>query len=243
MLTLYQMPISHYCEKVRWALDHKGLEARVRNLLPGLHIRPAKKIAPRSHLPILIHDDRVIQNSADIITYLDQAFPEHPLTPEDSELRAEALHWEAVADEEIGPHLRRVVYHVVLRHPAVAIPLLTAHGPWYGSLLLRAVFPRLVKRMRSAMKIDDGTAAASLETVAEAVARINRQRGDGRYLVGNRFTRADLAAASLLAPIHQPPEYGVPWPKTLPADLANLTRELRDNTLWVLNLYLERRSD
>ena len=35
--TLYQFPISHYCEKVRWAMDYKKLEYKAKNLLPGLH--------------------------------------------------------------------------------------------------------------------------------------------------------------------------------------------------------------
>jgi glutathione S-transferase len=237
MLTLYQMPISHFCEKARWALDFKGLDARIRNFLPGLHIKPAKKIARRSHLPILIHDDRVIQGSADILTYLDDAFPDRPLTPEEPALRTEASRWEALADEDIGPHLRRLVYNQLLRHPKVAIPLLAAHGPWYGPLLLRAVYPKLVKTMRSAMNINDESAAASLDTVLAAVEQLNRQRGDGRFLVGDRFTRADLAAAALLAPLHQPEGYGIPWPEHPPQQLEDLTRDLVAHTLWVPQLY------
>jgi glutathione S-transferase len=42
--------------------------------------------------------------------------------------------------------------------------------------------------------------------------------------VGERFTRADLAVASLLAPLFMPAEYGVPWPQTMPESL----RDLRD---------------
>lgn len=38
MLTLYQFPISHYCEKIRWALDFKQLKYNTVNLLPALHI-------------------------------------------------------------------------------------------------------------------------------------------------------------------------------------------------------------
>src|SRR5690606_11485280 len=34
---VYQFPISHYCEKTRWQLDHKGMPYQIRNLLPGAH--------------------------------------------------------------------------------------------------------------------------------------------------------------------------------------------------------------
>ena len=76
MLTLYQFPNSHYCEKVRWALDYKQLDYRIINLLPGLHVdRTAKKLAGSSSLPILVHDGKALQNSSDILTYLERSVP------------------------------------------------------------------------------------------------------------------------------------------------------------------------
>ena len=49
---LYQFPISHYCEKARWQLDHKGLAYRTRNLLPGLQIRTVSSLFVASRLRI-----------------------------------------------------------------------------------------------------------------------------------------------------------------------------------------------
>ena len=83
MTTLYQFQFSHYCEKVRWALDHKGIVFDTRNLLPGPHKRPAKKLAGGSGLPILVDQGAVIQDSTAIIDYLDLTYPQKPLTPED----------------------------------------------------------------------------------------------------------------------------------------------------------------
>ena len=45
MRTLYQFPISHYCEKTRWHLDHKGLDYRVDNLFPGFHRLKSQRLA------------------------------------------------------------------------------------------------------------------------------------------------------------------------------------------------------
>jgi len=86
MLTLYQFPISHYCEKIRWALEYKNINYRKVNLLPGLHAKKAEKLSSKSSLPILVHGKVIKRESSEIISYLDQAFPEISLTPEDQSL-------------------------------------------------------------------------------------------------------------------------------------------------------------
>lgn len=91
MLALYQFPISHYCEKVRWALEYKNIEYKKVNLLPGLHAKKAKKLTSNSSLPILVHDKTVMNESSKIISYLDQAFPNNSLTPSDQNLKQEAM--------------------------------------------------------------------------------------------------------------------------------------------------------
>lgn len=91
MITLYQFLISHYCEKVRWALEYKNIEYKKVNLLPGLHAKKAIKLTSNSSLPILVHDKTVMNESSKIISYLDQAFPNNSLTPSDQNLKQEAM--------------------------------------------------------------------------------------------------------------------------------------------------------
>jgi len=86
MLTLYQFPISHYCEKIRWTLDYKKLIIKIINLLPGLHVLKTQKLAPHAFVPILVHDNKVIQGSSKIITYLDKEYSEQSLTPKKEQL-------------------------------------------------------------------------------------------------------------------------------------------------------------
>ncbi len=94
MLKLYQFPISHYCEKIRWVLAFKNLNHEVKNLLPGLHTLTTKKLSPLTSVPILTHDDKVIQGSDKIISYLDETFPALRLIPQEVQTRDEALEWE-----------------------------------------------------------------------------------------------------------------------------------------------------
>jgi Glutathione S-transferase, N-terminal domain len=61
MIELYQFPFSHYCEKVRWALDYKCITYLTINLLPGLHFRRLAKFVPKSSVPVLRDGKTVVQ--------------------------------------------------------------------------------------------------------------------------------------------------------------------------------------
>ena len=237
MLTLYQFPISHYCEKVRWALDHKQLEYDVKNLLPGLHSLKTTKLAKRSSVPILVHDEKVIQGSSDIITYLDEQFPQQSLTPKDPLLKKEALEWEKYADEEIGVHVRRCCYHILLEHPNIVISFFTHDGPWYGKYILPFIFPKLKIKMRELMNINEETTRISRQQLAAAIDRIHLHLKKNKFLVGEKFTRADLAAASLLAPLCMPEKYGLNWPSNYPSQLQELIDEYQGKIDWVDSIY------
>ena len=237
MLILYQFPISHYCEKVRWALDFKGIPYRAVNLLPGAHTRTTRRLARRTSVPVLVDAGRTLQGSADIITYLDQAYPAKPLTPESAAERTEAEGWEQFVDEELGVHVRRICYHVLLDHPKIVIPFFTHNGPWYGSLLLRTLFSRLANRMRAFMDINEDTAAESLERLDAALDVLEAALGPRRFLVGERFSRADLAVAALLAPMVRPKGYGLEWPANIPQPLGAIMDARQGRLRWVVDQY------
>lgn len=241
MLTLYQFPNSHYCEKVRWALDYKHLDYQVKNLLPGLHGRKAKKLAGSSSLPILVHDGKALQNSSDILTYLDEVFPQSLLTPEQESLKQEALAFEKFADEEIGIPVRMVFYHTLLEHPALLVAMFTGNGPWYGPLILKAFFPKLKAAMRSNMRISDETAEAAHVKLALAIDKVYDRLQGKRFLVGDSFTRADLATAALLAPLCRPKKYGVDWPQPYPEPLEAIIARYAEKIAWVEARYAEYR--
>ena len=161
MIKLYQFPISHYCEKVRWTLDYKGIDYEKVNLLPGLHIKHTKNIAKYSSVPVLIDGEHTIQNSFDIISHLEESYPQKSLTPKDEELKKQALEWEHYVDNELGAHVRCVCYNVLLDHPEIVIPFFAHEGPWYGKLFLKFGFKKLHTKMRYLMKINDETAQES----------------------------------------------------------------------------------
>jgi len=239
MLILYQFPISHFCEKIRWTLDHKRLEYQISNLLPGPHVSKTKKLAPKSSVPILVHDKMIIQNSSDIITYLDNTFQQHPLTPDQEDEKNEALNWEKYLDKEIGVHLRLYIYSILLDHPSILIPLFCHNGPWYAKHFYKIIFPALRKKIIKYMNINEQTMQQSRQHLDKAIDKLYSHFQEHKFLVGNTFTRADLTAASLLAPICKPAKYGVIWPQKYPEQLEEMIDANRNKMNWVSKFYEE----
>jgi glutathione S-transferase len=241
-MDLYQFPISHYCEKVRFALDYKGISYNARNLLPGLHRLTTTRIGKGSSVPVLSRDGIAIQGSAAIITYLDETFPERPLTPSDPNVRAEALAWEQWLDADVGPAIRRYCYHTLLDHRALTCGFFTRDGPWWGRLYLRVSYRNLEKKMRAFMDINEATAADALTRIQGFLERLNGEYSARKFLVGHQFSRADLAAAALFAPMFKPPQYGLDWPAQLPQPLQGVADEMAPQLEWARRLYLDYRN-
>lgn len=236
MLILYQFPISHFCEKIRWTLDHKKLEYQTSNLLPGPHVSKTKKLAAKSTVPILVHNKKIIQNSSDIITYLDEAFPQQPLTPDQENEKKETLDWEIYLDKEIGVHIQIYVYSVLLDHPSILIPYFCHNGPWYAKHFYKIIYPNLRKKMIHFMNINEQTAQQSKQHLEMAIDKIYMHLQEHKFLAANTFTRADLTAASLLAPICKPKGYGIVWPQ-YPDKLEALIEANHNKIAWVQKLY------
>ena len=125
---LWQVQVSHYVEKVRWALDYKRVPHTRRSLLPGLHALQAKRLTGDTRTtPVLTIDGRSIGDSTRIIAAIEDRWPQPPLYPEDAAERRRALELEEFFDEELGPDIRRAFYHELLPHPELVVPLFT-HG-------------------------------------------------------------------------------------------------------------------
>src|SRR4029453_2245218 len=114
---LWQFAFSHFAEKVRWALDWKGVPHVRRTLLPGAHYPRVWWVSGQGTIPVLRLDGRVIADSTAIIAALEQWRPEPPLYPRDAADRRRALALEEFFDEQLGHYLRRVIMARGLEDP------------------------------------------------------------------------------------------------------------------------------
>jgi glutathione S-transferase len=102
-LTLFENVFSPFARKVRMVLEYKGLEFES---VDGLHVTGREALArvnPRKEVPVLVDGDAVIVNSAHIVAYLEDAYPNPQVLPGDAEARARIRHWERVADTLLDP--------------------------------------------------------------------------------------------------------------------------------------------
>lgn len=240
--TLWHFRLSHYNEKVRWALDWKGMPHRRRALLPGPHIPVVWWQTGQRQVPVLRLGGETLADSTRIIAALEAHRPAPPLLPADPGARARALALEDWLDEELGPHVRRAAFFHLLDDPEAAVATLAVGAPPLTRTLYRAAFPVTRAVMRSDLGIDAAGAERSRAVVEAAIARLDAEIGASGYLAGDAFSVADLTAAALLAPLLQPEEFPYRLPPLVPPLAAWRASLLeRRSVQWALELYRRHR--
>lgn len=236
---LWHIPLSHFSEKVRWALDYKGIAHRRRVLGPDYLIQ-VWRATRQGKLPVLWLDGQAIADSTRIIAALEQHYPEPPLYPRDAVTRQRALALEDDLDETLGPALRASLMTPLFRNdPDIALRVLTTGmgGKAYSKLRpLVQIFPAFY---RFRHKISERNLERDRIAVAAALDRIDHARQNRAYLVGEAFSVADLTAAALLGVLLQPPEMQYPLQVELPLYLKDYRATLLRHpaTQWAAGIY------
>jgi len=236
---LFQFKVSHFNEKVRWALDYKGIEHVRHSLLPGPQKAKMKKLSGQEQTPVLRCGNDVVAGSAAIIDYLERRFPEPRLYPRDDATLRRAISVQARFDDEVGPAIRLAMFYDLLFDPAYFASMFTSGQPLLARVGYRAIFPLVSVLMTREMKITAENAEKALVTTRRGLDLVAEDSRATGYLAGDSFTIADLAAASLLAPGLEmnPSPFG--YPKPYRARLRAWWDRWRDHpgTAWVRGIY------
>ena len=233
MLRLVTIPISHYCEKARWALERAGLDYREERHVQGVHRVAARLAGGGLTVPVLLTPDGTIGESTEILLWVDGRTPsEHRLFPAERSDRRAALELCRRFDEGLGPRGRRLMYVHMLAQRELALKFNNEGVPAWEDRLMRRGW-RLAGRMIG--RVLDIQPGVEDEDEAEVWREFDFVAGlleDGRpYLSGERFGGVDLTFAALSASVIVPPEYGtpLPQPELMPEATATLVRRAREH--------------
>jgi len=242
---LYIFPISHYCEKARWALDYLNVDYDLHCVAPGVHADLAKKLGTKeTSLPILVSDKGSIQGSQEIIEWAEnQSCNGRSLTPVDLPT---ALDIDSRLNEVLGVHVRRMYYsEALVEHPQTVLPMFADYLADEDAQFVRDAWGFIAAAMVEKMDLGADQRLESRQIVLEHLDWLDALLDDGRsYLVGECFSWLDLGAAALLAPLaiaQEHPTYGgLQVPPGLAQDIAHWQQ--RPVSQYVARMYRQHRN-
>ena len=255
MHQLTGIAFSHYVEKARWALDRFAVPYQDRRVLPFFHFAAVYRVhggklgrkdkaSTRFSTPVLRTDDgRILCDSAEIVRYVSDRYAPagqhlYPTT-EVSELE-HAFH------DELGPYTRRAAYGMFFSAPELLKDVARHNVSGLQASAFNALYPVVKTGLSRALGVDPARVQRAIDKTLREFERVSARLADGRpYLVGDRFSAADLTFASLAAPAVVQPEYSswLPPVEALPSDVAARARALRETPAgaFVMRLFRDER--
>jgi glutathione S-transferase len=137
-----------------------------------------------------------VRESSVIIEYLDEVFPDPPLSPPDALGRARMRGWIVQVDESIHPVVGTLTWAL-----STANVMRAMHTPAELEAYvegLRVADKRMRRREIFEMGINAPTVASALKRMDRLCGHMEQQLEHGPWLVGKQFTLADIALAPYL---------------------------------------------
>jgi glutathione S-transferase len=211
VITLYELHWSHYCEKIRWALDYKklpwkkvGINAFTKKEMKKFPCTQERYLVP------LIYDENTktaIGDSSPILKYLEEVYPESsPLFFKNSADNSCINEWLLELDSKLGVIGRRLGYtQLILENPTILSKLFLP-DVWGGVFTLpfiRRISSAflamiLIKRFRFELSESLGL----YEELEVHLLTIAEKLKNKKFLVNNTFSAADLTLAVYLRPLN-----------------------------------------
>jgi glutathione S-transferase len=241
---LITFPPSVDSETARWILGYHRIAYReVRQSAIGAGLRT---VWHRAAIPILFHGAAKLSPSRPIADHFDaRAAAAERLVPEEPALAAELEPLWHAYNGEMGVWIARYVYFFVLQDRALALRLMSEGVPgWQGSLDGLA-FPLVRFAMRRGLGgLDRELAEDARDRCRRAFDAVEARLRDGRrYLLGDRFTLADVAFCACAAPLMLSDVYGGALPRLeeVPEEMRGEVRRFREHAAgrYALRVYAD----
>ncbi len=212
MITLYELTWSHYCEKVRLALDYMQLPWRAVSI-DAFRKEPLRALPRPAHLPSYtvpaIADARTqayVMDSTPILRYLAEQYPDGPkLFPGDAANRAAVDAMLLDLDSRLGILARRFAYtQLILECPAFLPQLFLRQraGGVYCAPGVRGIAGAcmgMLLTQRFAFHRSEGL--GMYEALERYLLNLGASLERRSFVVGDTFSAADLTLAALLRPL------------------------------------------
>jgi glutathione S-transferase len=228
---LVTIPISHYCEKARWALDRAGIAYVEQSHIQAIHRFATRRAGGGLTVPVLQCADGVLADSADILAWADaQSAPRRALYPKSPDRAAVVKRLEDYFNTRLGPQSRCWLYQQLRERRDLALNYGCAGVPAWERMTLRLGYPALIAIVAHVLDVTPTTGLMSEHEVRAVFDAVGKYLSDDRpYICGEEFTAADLTFSALAAPMLMPAGYGVqlPQPDELPTYTAAVLSELR----------------
>ena len=241
---LVTIPLSHYCERARWALDHAEVAYDEERHLQVFHMRPVRRAGGRRTVPVLVTREGALTESRDIVRWAsDRVTGAARLYPDDPTELAEVLRLESAYDAPFGVETRKLAYWWFLPQRRLLLQYNNQGAPAWERAGMGVIFPLAKKLVMKSLRIDASTVVAAEAHVWRVMDEVAERLRDGRrYLVGDRFTAADLTFAAMSAIVLFPEEYGVRAPSLseMPDDVRAKVVALRQHPAGAFGLRLYR---
>jgi glutathione S-transferase len=203
MLTLHHAWRSSASRRVRLCLAEKGLAFESRLVDLGKmeqHTPDYLKLNPLGVIPLLVLDDgRSVYESGTICEYLDETYPDPPLRPDDAYARAEMRNWIRHVDGLIA---NLIVFNWV--HSLAKVAAQWSDAELAEKLKNVPSKERQEAWLRAARKpYTEEERAEARARLVKLLDRMEAMLGRGPWLLGERYTIADIAVVPFVKRIDE----------------------------------------
>lgn len=247
---LITFPPSSDCEVGRWALRHYGVQVNEQPNAPPFFLAAVVLRGGRK-FPLLLTETMIVNGAKPIIDYYELVVdPAKKLIPD--QYKAEIEEAFQNYNVNMGTNTVRWAYTHLLPHKDIMIRPLSLNTPGYQQFVVKYCYGLPKSFLWRALKLGPEAAEASLKIIQDTFEQVNQKLADGRpYLVGDRFTLADLAFSVSGAPLVLPDGYGgyqfeqgpVPTFEQFPEEAKAVVSKMRETPAgqFILRIYREER--